>query len=365
MTIVPVELGARRYEIHVGSGILPKLPEFLQAGDFSHSLVVISDHQVAPLYLDGLCAQLRAAGMRAQSITVPAGEAAKSLSTYETIVDKMVEFGAARDWGVVALGGGMVGDLAGFVAATYMRGIDFIQVPTTLLAQVDASIGGKVGVNLAAGKNLIGAFHQPRLVWIDTAVLRTLPERELLSGFAEVVKYGIIADAELFRYCEANVGGLLRLQPPVINHLVSRSCEIKAQVVCEDEQEHGVRAILNFGHTIGHAIEAAFAFEHIRHGEAIFWGMLIEARIALLSNLIEAEEFARIAGFLARIPLKQSIEGIDTTKITTAILRDKKKKDGKIRFVLPTQIGQVTIVEDIAPTILEQAITFALHHGWS
>ncbi|MCK4249385.1 MAG: 3-dehydroquinate synthase, partial [Candidatus Omnitrophica bacterium] len=257
---------------------------------------------------------------------------------------------------ILSLSGGVIGDLSGFVAATYMRGIAYVQVPTTLLAQVDSSVGGKTGVNLLRGKNLVGAFYQPRLVYIDTDVLKTLSDDELKAGLAEVVKYGVIRDKKLFEYLEENIDKILKKDPAMLEHIIACSCRIKAEVVSEDEKESGLRAILNYGHTIGHAIEATSGYGMYKHGQAVAIGMVYAGRIALKLEMISQEALQRQTDLLKKIGLPVELPDMDLTKITEAILLDKKIEADKIRFILPQRIGKVIIHPDISLDLTKEVL---------
>src|SRR5215472_8992578 len=280
MRIVNVPLGARSYEIKIGPGLLKELGPHCASLNLGHRCAIISDRNVAPKFARAAQSSLKKAGFESVLITVPAGETAKSLKVVEKCYDALAKQRLERKSFIVALGGGVVGDLAGFVAASYLRGIPFVQVPTTLLAHVDSSVGGKVGVNLKSGKNLVGAFHQPRLVLCDLDTLRTLPSREFRAGLAEVIKYGIIYDAALFERLERDLPKLLERDPATLVEVIARSCEIKADVVGQDETESGLRSILNFGHTIGHAIENISGYGKYLHGEAISIGQVAAAKIS-------------------------------------------------------------------------------------
>src|SRR5712671_4628326 len=266
---VRVELGQRSYEILIGTGLMARAGELLQPLKLGRHGVIITDTNVERTYVEPLRAALKAGSFKTEVLSVAAGEASKSLRQADRLFEKLPSLHLDRQSFIVALGGGVVGDLAGFVAATYLRGVAFVQIPTSLLAQVDSSVGGKVGVNLPQGKNLVGSFYQPRLVLADTETLKTLPERELRSGFAEVIKHGAIRDAEFFAWLELERANVLSLQPAAVVHVVQRCCEIKAAIVSVDEREHGIRAFLNFGHTIGHAMEALSDYVGVLHGEAI------------------------------------------------------------------------------------------------
>ena len=343
MRVVQVPLGARSYSIQIGSGLLPRLGLECRRLGLARRCAVISDSNVAPLYGKATVRSLQEAGFEPALVSVPAGETAKRLKTVHSCYDRLAAVRLERGSFIVALGGGVVGDLAGFVAATYLRGLPFVQVPTTLLAQVDSSVGGKVGVNLTAGKNLVGAFHQPRLVLADLDTLGTLPLREFRAGLAEVIKYGIIADARFFRRLERDFAKLLKREPRVLGSVVARCCEIKAEVVGEDETESGRRAILNFGHTIGHALEAISAYGKYLHGEAISIGQVAAARLSWGLLGLPASEVERIrALFLAAgLPTGADLGPRQVGALLTAMRLDKKVSGGEVKFVLARQIGAV------------------------
>jgi len=339
---ITVDLGERSYPIVIGSGLLGggfDLSEYVTGGD----CVIVSNEIVAPLYLDVLRANL--GGKTVESISLADGEAHKTMATVEGVLDKLVESRANRDTTLVALGGGVVGDITGFAAACYMRGVAFIQVPTTLLAQVDSSVGGKTGVNHPQGKNLIGAFHQPKIVLIDTDTLTTLPERELKAGLAEVIKYGAIADTGFFAWLEVNIDVLLARDTAALAHAVRRSCELKAGVVAEDEREAGRRAILNFGHTFGHAIEHCQGYGEWLHGEAVAAGMVMAAMLSDISN----EDVARLIDLLRRAGLPVKPPAIGAGAMIEAMRLDKKVLGKQLRFVLLKQLGDAFVSADYDP----------------
>jgi 3-dehydroquinate synthase len=365
MKTVNVSLAERSYPIHISSHIIAKLPAILSREKSNKRCVLITDTHVAKLYAQQVVGCFADQGFHVEVVEFPAGEQSKSLQTFERIISSMVALGVGRDWQVIALGGGVVGDLAGYVAASYMRGVSYVQVPTTLLAQVDSSVGGKVGVNHPAAKNLIGAFYQPKLVLIDTDFLKTLPQREIVCGFAEIVKYGVIYDRDFFRFCETHHSKILSLDEKKLIHAIERSCQMKAEIVSKDEKDVGAREVLNFGHTIGHAIEASLGYESINHGEAILWGMLIESYIARALGIFQAAEFARFERFLAQIPLKASIDCIEQIKIHAKIALDKKVRNAKVRFVLPVSLGRAEVVENIDRDLIAHSISYALSKGWS
>jgi 3-dehydroquinate synthase len=290
------------------------------------------------------------------TIRIPAGETQKSISRTNAILTKMLMERVPRNASVIALGGGVIGDLAGFVAAVYQRGIKLVQVPTTLLSQVDSSIGGKVGVNHQLGKNMIGAFHQPVFVWMDIDYLKTLPPRELVCGMGEVVKYGVIRSAELFGFIESHLQEILGLNQEKLIHVQTQCARIKAEVVSQDEKESGVRIILNCGHTIGHGLEAAGKYRILKHGEAVLLGLIAESYISKEMKLLDAGSYDRILFLINRIPIKAKLSSLKIPDIMKAISLDKKRISQKIRFVLPTAIGDVKVVEDVDPELIQVAV---------
>ncbi len=331
-TSLTVDLGERSYPIFIGSGLLGggfDLGGYV-AGD---DCLVVSNETVAPLYLDALLADL--GDKRVAAISLPDGEAYKNVATVESVLDRLVDGGANRDTTLIALGGGVVGDITGFAAACYMRGVAFIQVPTTLLAQVDSSVGGKTGVNHARGKNLIGAFHQPRVVLIDTDTLATLPDRELRAGLAEVIKYGAIADIDFFAWLEDNAEKLLQKDADALAHAIRRCCELKAEFVADDEREAGRRALLNFGHTFGHAIEHCQGYGDWLHGEAVAAGMVMAAELSKLPR----EEQDRLRALIERVGLPVRPPSIGADRLLAAMGLDKKVRAKRLRFVLLDELG--------------------------
>jgi 3-dehydroquinate synthase len=343
MLTVEVSLGQRSYPILIGNDLLRRLGPQCAKLRLGQRCAVISDSKVAPLYAKAAMKSLKAAGVDAVLIKVPAGETSKSLNVVQSCCEQLARHRLERSSFVVALGGGVVGDLAGFVAAVHLRGIDFVQVPTTLLAQVDSSVGGKVGVNLPAGKNLVGAFYQPRFVLCDLDTLKSLPAREYLSGLAEIIKYGIIYDAALFKRLEKEMDLLLARNATTLAGIISRCCEIKAEVVGQDEREGGLRAILNFGHTIGHAIEAISGYGKYLHGEAISIGQVAAARLSVKSAGLSQGEAERIEALLvrARLPVSIALSGTQRKRLFDAMRLDKKVSSGEIKFVLARGIGKV------------------------
>jgi 3-dehydroquinate synthase len=358
MLTVHVSLGSRSYPVFIGGKILAELGRHCAELQLGRRCVIISDDHVAPLYAAKVADSLRKAGFEPLLAMVPPGETSKSLKVFQRCCDRLAAHRLERKSFIIALGGGVVGDLAGFVSAAYLRGIPFVQAPTTLLAQVDSSVGGKVGVNLAAGKNLVGAFHQPRLVLCDLATLRTLPLREFRAGLAEVIKYGIIYDATLFALLESHLPRLLRREGKVLAEVVARCCEIKAEIVRQDETETGVRAILNFGHTIGHAIEAIAGYGKFLHGEAISIGQVAAAKLSVRAAgfpVIEAERVEKLFG-RAGLPVGIKLSARRQTALVEAMRLDKKVSDGQIRFVLARRIGQVEPGHKIPPEWIGETI---------
>lgn len=352
MIVVRVELGSRSYEVRVVSGagegaFGPFARECLGsrwAGRRCRSALVVTDEHLVDR-AGGFVEGLIKVGIGSSLEVVPAGEGSKSLESAMRLFDRLVAMKADRQTCVVAVGGGVVGDLAGFVAATYARGLPLVMVPTSLLAMVDSSVGGKVGVNHPGAKNVIGAFHQPSGVWIDTEILATLPDRELRCGLAEVIKYGVILDAGFFEEIEANVDAIEARDPSIIRRIIARSCELKAAVVSEDEREEtGLRAVLNFGHTVGHAIEAVSGYGGaFEHGEAVAVGMVAESRLAEKLGWIDSSVTGRLVSLLRRFQLPTDASGLDLDLLFAAMGRDKKNEGGQIRFVLPREIGRVEL----------------------
>ncbi|HHW42824.1 MAG TPA: 3-dehydroquinate synthase [Desulfotomaculum sp.] len=348
MQEVYINLGPRSYSIHIGPGLLPRLGEYLRGFPFTRRALLVTNPTVGSLYASVVEAALAGAGFEVIRSEIPDGEEYKILATAEKLYDLAYTRELDRRSPVVALGGGVVGDLAGFVAATYLRGVPFIQVPTTLLAQVDSSVGGKVAVNHPRGKNIIGAFYQPRLVLADLGVLKTLDPREVRAGLAEVIKYGVIADGGFFTWLEEHLEDLLALDAEALTHAVAVSCRIKAQVVREDETEQGRRAILNFGHTVGHAVEALTGYAAYRHGEAVAMGMVAAARLAVALDMLKKGEAARIERLIRRAGLPVEMPaGLSPDELLDSMRRDKKVLAGRLTFVLPVAVGRVEIVRDV------------------
>lgn len=349
-TIVNVDLGARSYPILIGRGLLGGGADW---SSYVHgpSCLIVSNETVAPLYGNALRDSIP--GKSVETVVLPDGEEHKTTDAVATVIDTLVATGANRDVTVVALGGGVVGDIAGFAAACYMRGVAFVQVPTTLLAQVDSSVGGKTGVNHSGGKNLIGAFHQPRLVLIDTDTLSTLPEREVRAGLAEIIKHAAIVDAEYFSWLEANVDAVLNGEPAALAHAIARSCEIKAAVVAEDEREHGRRALLNYGHTFGHAIENTVGYGRWLHGEAVAVGMLLAAELSGL----EAAQAKRLRRLVEAAGLPTDLGDVDREAVLSAMQLDKKVLANQLRFILLRRLGEAYVSADVPSSRVKDVLS--------
>lgn len=352
-TTIRVALAERSYDIEIGRGNLAQAGEFLrQRLPLCRQVVVITDQNVALSHAAGVARAIQSAGLTCDVLTVPAGEASKCVAQAEKLWTELVRLKADRKTLVLAVGGGVVGDLAGFVAATYSRGLALVQVPTSLLAQVDSSVGGKVGINLPAAKNIVGAFWQPAGVLIDLDVLATLPEREYLSGLAEVVKYGVILDAEFFTYLEQHVSDLLARNAELLEKVIARCCELKASVVAKDEREEtGLRAVLNYGHTFCHALETVTGYGTYLHGEAVAIGMICASRLAESLGRIDASLTRRQLDLLAALGLPVAIGSlqppIQKNELLAAMQRDKKAEHGRLRFVLPSRLGHVELVDRV------------------
>jgi 3-dehydroquinate synthase len=358
MDTLNVALGTRSYPILIEAGLLGR-PQLFAQHLPARDVLIVSNTTVAPLYLPALAASL--GGRRAVEVILPDGEAHKTLANAARIIDVLVANRFARDCAVIALGGGVVGDLAGFAAATYQRGVAFVQVPTTLLAQVDSAVGGKTGVNHPGGKNLIGAFHQPQLVVCDTGTLSTLPQRELRAGLAEVIKYGLICDAEFFAWLEAHLAALLAGDPAALAHVVRRSCQIKAEIVGRDERESGERALLNLGHSFGHAAESATGYRELLHGEAVGAGLVMAATMSNECGLLPAADGERVRRLVERAGLPVHIASVSPQAALEHMRIDKKVLAGRLRLVLLRQIGAALVTADYPPEALSR--TLAQHFG--
>ena len=360
MPSVAVDLEERGYEVLVGSGILPEIGARCRELGLGNRAAVIADAALADSCVPLLSESLRSAGFRVTEILFSGGDSEKNLAAAEGIFGRLIEARMDRGCWIAAVGGGVVGDLAGFVAATFLRGVDFVQVPTTIVAQVDASIGGKTAVNHALGKNTIGAFHQPRLVLADPATLRTLPVSERVAGMSEVVKHSVIGDAELFEYLERDIEKVVALEidSGELDWLIARNAAIKASVVSGDEKEGGLRAILNYGHTIGHAIEAATGYQGYSHGEAVILGMAAAGQIARLLGTWSAAEQRRQDALLERLGVPPGISRVPAASIVDRTHADKKRRDGKLRFVLGRRIGEVSLIEDVDERVVSAGVEY-------
>jgi 3-dehydroquinate synthase len=359
---ITVGLGDRAYDIHVGAGLLARAGELLKP--FAKGVVpVVTDEHVAAIHLQPLLASLKAAGIEAQAIVMPPGEVSKSFAGLEKLSGDLLDLGVDRKGLVIALGGGVIGDLTGFAAGVLKRGVAFAQIPTTLLSQVDSSVGGKTAINARQGKNLIGLFHQPRIVIADTALLATLPRRELLAGYAEVVKYGALGDADFFNWLEANASRALAGDPAAIVHAVAHSCQMKAEIVARDERETGDRALLNLGHTFGHALEAATGFSNrLVHGEGVAIGMALAFQLSVRLGLAPGQDADRFIRHLKAIGLPSSIGDIPGSRPSADELighmaHDKKVSDGKLTFILLHGLGQAFVTRDVPIEAVKTVLT--------
>ena len=358
MTIQTVQVGLaeRSYLITIGTEVLPSVGKTLHVANIAKRYAIITDDCVGPLYGEQVQGSLKEVGIESELITFHHGEASKHLGTVGALASELAQRGFDRGDGLVALGGGVVGDITGFLASIYMRGIPFVQIPTTLLAQVDSSVGGKTGVDLPQGKNLVGTFYQPRAVFIDTGVLQTLPKEEYLGGMAEVIKYGIAMDADFFAFLEAHCDAILQLDSEIIIPMIKRCCELKASVVERDEREGGLRRILNFGHTIGHAVEAASGYSLI-HGFAVAIGMNLVAQLAQRGGYAQADLVQTICQLLLRYGLPTTIPGsLDPANIKSFLRSDKKTVGGRVFFVLPATLGKVTITDQVSEALIDAVL---------
>ncbi|MEO8040471.1 MAG: 3-dehydroquinate synthase [Betaproteobacteria bacterium] len=355
MITLEVGLGERSYPIYIGGGLIER-GDLIARHLAQQRVAVVTNETVAPLYLESLRQSLARAGVEVLAIVLPDGESSKVWETLNRVFDRMLAARCERKTTVIALGGGVVGDLAGFAAATYLRGVPFIQIPTTLLAQVDSSVGGKTAINHPLGKNMIGAFHQPVAVVADTDTLRTLPDRELAAGLAEVIKYGIIEDLPFFEWLEANMDRLLARDPVALAYAVQRSCENKARVVAVDERETGPRALLNLGHTFGHAIEAGLGFGVWLHGEAVAAGMVLAARTSRALGHVGQTEVERVERLIARARLPVKAPDLGVARWFDLMGHDKKVEAGSTRFILIRRLGEAYIDAAVPRTVLEQVL---------
>ena len=352
MSVLSVNLAEHSYDIVIERGALASLGQRCRAVGMNGVAAVISNPAVAALYGAAVQESLAAAGFSVALIEIPDGEEYKNSTTLNQLYDDILAAGVDRGSFVVALGGGVVGDVAGYAAATWMRGIPFVQVPTTLLAQVDSSVGGKTGIDHPKGKNLIGAFYQPRLVLIDVATLATLDQRQFRAGLAEVIKYGVAIDLPFFEFVEANSAAILAMDPDVLVEVILRSCQLKAHVVELDEKEAGLRAILNYGHTLGHAFESISGYRDLVHGEAVAIGMVLAARVSAAEGLCSQEDVSRISTLIARCGLSVEIPQYDRQQLVNAVAADKKSKGGSITFICNQGIGMYAMSHHTPEEIL-------------
>jgi len=355
MQTLKVGLGERSYPIHIGSGLLEQanlVRTYIPRG----RVVIVSNSTVAPLYLEKLRSTLLSIDVSSESVILPDGERYKNSDTLNHIYDSLLQKHCERTTPLIALGGGVVGDMTGYAAATYLRGVPFIQIPTTLLAQVDSSVGGKTGVNHPLGKNMIGAFHQPKLVLADTDVLNTLPDKELSAGMAEVIKYGLIRDLPFLEWLESNIEKLLLRDPAALQYAIANSCQNKAEVVVADELENGQRALLNLGHTFGHAIESGMGYGNWLHGEGVSAGTVMAADLSQRLGWISAQDVMRIRKLLERAGLPVVAPDIGVEKYLELMWMDKKVEGGKMRFVLLKAIGKAEVAEDVPQELLKETL---------
>jgi 3-dehydroquinate synthase len=356
MQIIEVRLASHSYTIHVGHGLLQQAGELLRRQGLGGMAVIITDSKVGALYGRNLLEGLSVGGIKASVIEIAPGEEQKTLESAGRLYNRLTDLHAERATPILALGGGVIGDLAGFVAATYMRGVPLVQVPTTLLAQGDSSIGGKVAVNHGNLKNRVGTFYHPSLTISDVATLKTLSRRELSDGMAEIIKHGMVLDYHFFAFLEKNIQKVLSLDPAILEDVISQSVRIKADTVEQDEFDLGVRNILNYGHTIGHAIESVSGLT-VWHGEAVAMGMIIEARIANKLNMLSKDNISRLKMLISRAGLPIKPPHLDIERLIGAMQHDKKVTEGKLRFALPKATGAATIVDDVSLSIIRQVLS--------
>ena len=360
MQTLTVGLGERSYPIHIGSGLLDQAALLQPAVPRKH-VAIVSNTTVAPLYMGRLRGTLQSIGVSSEEIILPDGEAFKNFETLNLIYDALLGKRCERSTPLIALGGGVVGDMTGYAAATYLRGVPFIQIPTTLLAQVDSSVGGKTGINHPLGKNMIGAFYQPQLVLADTDTLNTLPDKELSAGLAEVIKYGLIRDLPFLAWLEQNMDKLLARDTDTLQYAIARSCQNKAEVVAKDERESGERALLNLGHTFGHAIESGMGYGNWLHGEGVAAGTIMAADLSQRLGWISAQDVARIRKLYERAGLPAVAPDLGADKYLELMGLDKKVEGGKIRFVLLKQIGNAVVYGEVPEKLLRQTLEACVH----
>ena len=361
MRTVEMHLGERTYPIYIGHGMLDQFGAYYTRLGLGRKAALISSRSVADLYLEAVLSSLRRAGYEAIPIVIPDGEEQKSLATADRIYEHLILEKLDRSSAIIALGGGVVGDLAGFVAATFLRGVDFVQIPTTILAQVDSSMGGKAAVDHRLGKNLIGAFHQPKLVFMDTEILRTLPRREVAAGMAEIIKHGMIRDEALFGLLEEQIESFLEMRalPEALDELIERNARIKGHFVELDERETvGARMLLNYGHTIGHAIEALAEYKRYNHGEAVILGMIAAGKIAVDVGLFDEADLKRQNDLLERVGIPEWTDALSVEAILEKLTSDKKVREGRVRFVLPKRIGEMMVTDQVEEHEVRRAVAY-------
>jgi 3-dehydroquinate synthase len=355
MKEITVNLKERSYQIFIESNLLCDLGQYINNYLKINKVCIVTDENVASLYLELLKKSITEISPDPFVIIIPSGEEQKKLSTISMIYDKLLEKGFVRDSTILAFGGGVVGDISGFVAATYMRGIDYLQIPTTLLAQVDSSVGGKTGVNHRLGKNLIGSFYQPKGVFIDPFLLNTLSKRDINAGLVEIIKHSLIKSSKLFEYIENNLLSIINLETESLEKIIEENCKIKAEIVSMDERESGIRALLNLGHTIGHAIEKSLEFGELRRGEAVGFGIIAVSYISNKLGYLSEDEFKRISELLLYVVPISNFPIISIEKILESMSLDKKKEGGKLRFVLPETIGKAKIISDVPIDLIKES----------
>ncbi len=357
-TTINVTLKDRSYPIYTGKNIFSSLPSLLKKYYTDSTIVIITDTKIASLYLKNLLQIFKNTQYKIHTIIIPQGEQQKNLQRANSIYTELLRKNIDRNATIIGFGGGVIGDLAGFVAATYQRGVRFIQIPTTLLAQVDSSVGGKVGINHPLGKNMIGAFWQPKFVLSDVRLLETLPQRELICGIGEVIKYGIILDKDFFSYTIQNLQKIFDKDFVTLEKIISQCCTIKSRIVSQDEKENNIRAILNFGHTIGHALEKAGNYKTLKHGEAVLLGMLAESFIAKEMNILSQKDFLEIEQVICTIPIFKKIPLSFSSELLENMQRDKKTRNGKIHCVLPKKIGSVLLPQKVKTSVIKKSLTY-------
>jgi len=358
-----VELGERSYQVEIGAGNISAAAAHVNNKNKNARVAIVTDEVVESIYGEKMVNAFEERNITAGTVVIPVGEESKNVETLAMLWDSFAELGIDRKSVVVALGGGVVGDVTGFAAGTYLRGVDYLQVPTTILAQVDSSVGGKVAINLHAGKNLAGLFYQPRSVVIDVLTLKTLPEREVRAGLAEVVKYGVIWDESFMGYLEDNAAKILAIDPEVISHVVMRSVQIKAEVVGSDETEQGLRRILNYGHTLGHSLENLAGYGVYLHGEAVAWGMAVATRISAEMGMLKYSDADRVLELLKKLSNVPKPADIDADELIAGTRKDKKAQAGKVNYVLAESVGRVVVRDDVDEGLVKRVVEEHIERG--